>query len=714
MPRRARIIKHAQALVTAGLLLGVLVFVLRDATFSSYLTMLSQFSVWTLAVIVTAIVISFCFAALRLKLIAQDLGYFLSLRQSIASVSLGQVGGFLFFQLVGQLIARGAYLSARNVPMAGTVLITGIERLGAAIVSGLLAIAGALFIFSKISIDTGVELNPIRMLVALAIVAATVSWFWRVPIGAAIRSLTADDLKRFLRSIAISVLVQLSMMAAYVAAAKAVAQGCTIAELAAASSLVMFAASIPISLAGWGVREMSALAALSAIGVPKEGALLVAVLIGLISILIAFLTAWGSAGFANKQPSVEIKSRAVARKDYQQALAGALPVITACLLFFQVNLPTNSNVISVNLADLFAILGGLLVLFSAARLQPPIWRLTGFNFHIVACTIVITFGLLNGVAAIGWTQWALVNKYTGWFILLAVLATGSLSSVLDLDRILRTFVIAGCAVVLFAIAEIMTSALNLMAYSPFFVGFAQNPNALAFQCLMILCAALVLKGNREPFIAIAAAGLWLTLSRAGVASGVVVMLIAAIFVRNTIRPLLLGISGAAVIAVAATTLPKLSGVACEIAWIAECTRLPSFGLEGSSANEHFLIMRKAWALFMTHPLFGAGLGVFIHDWIGPYPLVIHSTPLWLLAEFGLVGALVFFVTLVRIFVQEARVFRNNDAAGSLLILIITALSAMSVFHELLYQRTFWFLLGVALVARKAGHPELQPDTHARI
>lgn len=690
--------KYFQGTVTTGLLLAAVIFVFHDATPSAYQDMFSGFGSWTLALIALALVTSFSFASLRLKLIAQDLGYRLSIRQSIASVSLGQVGGFLFFQLVGQLVARGAYLSARNVPMAGTVLITGIERLAAAIVSGLLAIVGALYIFNRLSIEAGIA--PIRMFAGLLVVSLAVSWFWRSQLFTAARSINSDDLKRFFRSMAISLLVQSSTMVAYVAAAKAVAQGCTIAELAAASSLVMFAASIPISLAGWGVREMSAVAALSMIGVPKEGALLVAVLIGLISILIAFMLAWGTAGFRNKGSSIETRPQALSTGNHQQALASALAIITASLLFFQVHLPTNSNVISVNLGDIFAILGGLLVLFSMIRLRPPVWRLSGFNVHIAACTVVITIALLNGAAAIGWTQWALVNKYTGWFILLAVLATGSLSSTLDLDRVLRTFVIAGCAVILFSIAEMMISALGLTAYVPFFVGFAQNPNAFAFQCLMILCAAIVLKNHRPPLIAIAVSGLWLTLSRAGLATGVIVIISAAISVRSTIRPLFFGILGAAAIVVAMTALLNLSGVACDVSAASGCTRLPIAGIEDSSASEHLLIMKKAWALFTSHPLFGAGLGVFIQEWIGPYPLIIHSTPLWLLAEFGLVGALVFFAPILRIFVQELRAFRNNDEAGTLLLLIIIALSAMSLFHELLYQRTFWFLLGVALVARK--------------
>ena len=49
-----------------------------------------------------------------------------------------------------------------------------------------------------------------------------------------------------------------------------------IASLAAASCIVMLAASLPISFGGWGLRELSAVVALQAIGLTSASALLIA------------------------------------------------------------------------------------------------------------------------------------------------------------------------------------------------------------------------------------------------------------------------------------------------------------------------------------------------------------------------------------------------------------------------------------------------------
>ena len=60
----------------------------------------------------------------------------------------------------------------------------------------------------------------------------------------------------------------------------------SIPNLIAASAIVMFATSVPISLAGWGMREMSAVVGLGAIGVPAHAALTAAVMIGIGALLV--------------------------------------------------------------------------------------------------------------------------------------------------------------------------------------------------------------------------------------------------------------------------------------------------------------------------------------------------------------------------------------------------------------------------------------------
>ena len=106
-----------------------------------------------------------------------------------------------------------------------------------------------------------------------------------------LRQLTPTLALRLLRSSVISLSIQLTTLAAYVVAGHALAPHIDFSSLAAAATVIMFAASLPISLGGWGLREMSAVVALQAVGLPSASALLLALLIGVLSIAVVGATA---------------------------------------------------------------------------------------------------------------------------------------------------------------------------------------------------------------------------------------------------------------------------------------------------------------------------------------------------------------------------------------------------------------------------------------
>ncbi|HEX7791993.1 MAG TPA: O-antigen ligase family protein, partial [Afipia sp.] len=482
--------------------------------------------------------------------------------------------------------------------------------------------------------------------------------------------------------------VQLSMMGAYICAGKVLAPAIPLYDLAAAISLVMFASSIPVSLAGWGVREMSAVAALGAVGMQAAPAVAIAVLIGTLSIALAGILALSSARAATH--AVNAPPKPADRSSHQEILAKMLPVFVAILIFFQILVPTGSTTLNANLADPIAILCGIVFLLAHAR-GAPVWRVSGINLHAMACTISISLALLIGAAAIGWTQWAVTNKYLGWLVLLCYGAAGAMATKFDFSKILSTFIVAGSAICILEIARAVLAGLGF-AQPSFVAGLSNNPNAFAFQCVMLLAASLAHRRQSIVAIALALIGVWLSSSRAGICTAVVVMIISAVMIDQSWRKIAPVLFAASTVAIALLLLPKITGVETTLSNPVAALTVGS----ASSTAEHLKSMADGFAMFLAHPFFGAGLGTFIATWDGPYPLVIHSTLIWFLAEFGLIGALIFVSPIVRIFIIEARRFRNNDAAGNLLILMIAGFSAMSIFHELMYQRTLWFLLGMAL------------------
>jgi 4-amino-4-deoxy-L-arabinose transferase-like glycosyltransferase len=77
------------------------------------------------------------------------------------------------------------------------------------------------------------------------------------------------------------------------------------------------------------------------------------------------------------------------------------------------------------------------------------------------------------------------------------------------------------------------------------------------------------------------------------------------------------------------------------------------------------------------------------------PLLIHSAPLWLLAELGLVGFVVFALPGAYAFVTEwCRAQRDQAAAFGVLLMLAFAL--MCAPADMFYQRTFWLLIGATL------------------
>jgi hypothetical protein len=129
---------------------------------------LGALSAPTIVTVSVALLANALLAVLRFKVIASDMGDVISWRRAMATVSAGSLAGALFFRLAGQLIARSTIMGRSGVPFANVVVITLYERAVAAVLSGLLAVAGACLIFGRIYIDpTTGGADLIRLVIGL-------------------------------------------------------------------------------------------------------------------------------------------------------------------------------------------------------------------------------------------------------------------------------------------------------------------------------------------------------------------------------------------------------------------------------------------------------------------------------------------------------------------------------------------------------------------
>ena len=392
----------------------------------------------------------------------------------------------------------------------------------------------------------------------------------------------------------------------------------------------------------------------------------------------------------------------------------------ATAVFFNIHLPTEAGGLNVNLADPFALLGGALFLLSIRqRRSQPAWRVSHFNLHVTVATFWITVALLIGAARFGWTDWALTNKYLGWYVLMAYGATGALITASmprdGMRLLLTTFVAAGFAIVSLELLLVslrsagLRLSIDVLWYNA--TGFAANRNAFAFQLIMVTAAACALNLRPRLFTAILAsalAALWFAGSRAG--WGTMVLLFGMAIWCGALTP-----RRAVGAILAATALIVTIEHVWVVRWIFSWLLDPSGSLQFSSLRPEIPIRPNlslyedstmaerlrsyvgASELFVQNPLFGAGLGAHVERALraAGTPLVIHSTPLWIAAEMGLVGLVILAVPILRIFRAEIGRARH-DPTARLLVLAIAGFAAMSLVHEMLYQRTFWLLLGAGL------------------
>jgi len=514
----------------------------------------------------------------------------------------------------------------------------------------------------------------------------------------------------------LSLLVQLPMMVAYAIIAHALSPQTPIADIVAASAIVMFAASVPISFAGWGVREMSAVIALGTIGMAAGDALVGAIVIGAGSMLaMAAMAAVSLPGHIHEYKIVPAARKSI---DYDRALAWALPLAAATFVLFQIYIPMPSGtLLNVNLADPAAILAGALFILNMVRLgRLPQWRFSQLNAVVAVATLVLGVSLVHGAIKFGWTEWALVNRFFGWFILLAYAMTGALfvreSGKRALWTILLTFAGAAAAIVVVEISLVLLKqggiglSLEISLFN--FQGFSQNRNFFAFQLLMAIAASTVAARGailRLILLTLMIAGLLFCGSRSGWIT-LLLVLGASIYMRAAgVREIAIAIiSAVALVFMIVVPVPFTSGELA-IPTYDNLQRL-SMIISPSQANtdERLISIFGGLQLFVDHPVFGAGLGSFRNQMIlgsSGIPLLIHSTAVWLLAEMGIIGFLVFAVPAIFLLFQNARCTRP-DIASKLIVLSLVVFGCMSGPADMLYQRVFWLLLGAALAMPAAA------------
>lgn len=712
-------LKWAKIAISAITMAGVAWFVFLRSDFNFSLDTFAKISPIFIVIAFAMTIVAALIASLRLFITARIFGYWISFPQSVAALSLGQIGGALFFQLAGQLMARSAWLSRFQVPVSGTLVITGYERVSALVASLLMASSGVLYLFGGLTFQaSSASTNPIRLAVGLILAASFGAWFvWGHFAWTKIRQIKPKHIVQFVINVVASLVAQSATMAVYVMLAKALNPELDIFALFAASTLVMFAASIPISFAGWGVREFSAVAALGFIGLSPDAAFIVAVMVGVMSLLAVALLSLTALWPASAL--LPMSTERQHRIDYSTFINMFIAIAAPTAIFFQIFVPANGREVNVNLADPVVLLGGALFVAHYFSGQYPQWRFHRLLLHLAACTAVLALSYVVGLLSFGWSDWAFTNKFLGWFVLLAYAATGALiaGQVRDGRGLLVAVMVAtACSIVVLDLSARALFLANVPHALEFMTlplsGFSQNRNSFGFALLICICCLLAgYKSQRVVPLGVLVGAVWFAGSRAIFGALPLVFVTAgfcrAITLKDAAKILavaVLVISAVALvpffISLATIATAALSGSGGALPHVMLGRMVPDISAAESNI-ERIQSIIGGLHLFMSNPLFGAGLGAYFEQTrAAGHAVVIHSVPVWLLAEMGILGFMVFFISAVRLFFTQWR-RSTSDRCALLIVLILVAFGVVSLAHEILYQRIFWLVLGAALVVESA-------------
>lgn len=671
-------------------------------------------------------------ALLLLNIAGTNVRFWLLLRQFGADVPLanayranstGQTAALFFIPLLAQVAGRNRIIEESGLPKIANATIAIVERSSVAALSLLMAALGMWRIFGAAQAERLIQSVSVYGIVITLILSAIiylvfVSHKYEKFLSSLI--LNAKNLRFAAPTLLVTLFSYAATISCFSLAVLSRHKNISIEDSIAAAAIISFSASIPISIGGWGLRELAAIIVLERLGVEKGPALAIAVAVGALSTIATLLNS-SLCLLLKPAPACRIQNKSSARRGrtITRISTYAIGVATASLILFQLHASFEGGTLNINLADPFAVLTfASFCIPMLTRREFPRWESRSFNLSLILFGVALLVAFFIGWSRIGVTSWALGGRVAGWMVVTGYLLVGY-SIVHHFGRLGFSMaahilgVTASC-IIFFQLMLASAPCLSFLKKTATlsFEGFAGNRNAFAFQLITITCLLLPLlkKGNTSKgsnltiiaCLAFCSAGVLLSCSRTGQLVLVVLYLLSTVLGITSIIHCLIVLSASAAI----FSVPYMLNA---------CLPATQYSHSGS---DHLrfkadLIALKTW---LAHPLFGSGLGTFIESSASQLgvQLVIHSTPIWILSEFGLFGFSIF-LFMAWVLCRHIRSVKawSGTPQQMALFLTLVAFTLFCQLHEVLYQRIFWLALGVTLAVSYRKNTPLQSASSQR-
>ena len=511
------------------------------------------------------------------------------------------------------------------------------------------------------------------------------------------------------QNLLLSVLLQFFILSSYVLLAVQLLPDTSILLLYGAFSIVVLATAIPIGFGGYGVREATAGAVFLSFGLPAEAGIAVGLIYSVTHLLVLGINIFISLSAQDNSTQNAIRSEQINYSPLWLITA----IFAAIFMCFQIRIPLLNGIITLNPADLIALIIAINALI-LAYIQSKIghfWVNRMMWPGIICFALMISIGWFVGWINFGSNEWAFANRLLGLISILSFLIFGASlrhhSTQTEHQMIFKimmfTFITTGI-VQIFISMHLPLSISVFFNWSDMLSGFIGDRNAFSFLGLILvaLAAATSLQGQIHfpmqriifIFIGIILAMVVISGSRTGWA-GVTILTIFLFWLSR--RGFLYSIISFSIFFTLIVLLKDSPGNNSLAGF--NISVLSNRGLEDiqNLSDLRYLTWVTGLDFFIENPFLGAGLGASIEK----IDIVIHNLYLWVAGEMGLAGLFlclpISYAILARAF---PGLFKNPSVYQISLLSFLLVFGAFSITHDIIYQRILWFGIGYFMANEK--------------
>lgn len=413
-------------------------------------------------------------------------------------------------------------------------------------------------------------------------------------------------------------------------------------------------------------------------------------------------------------------------------------IIFAVALQIQASFFTSGDYLGLrlNLADLLLPFVGAFIVGSLllGKSEWPSWQKPFGYWAPVLLSLLVALACLNGFLIQGeWSKWAVVNKFAGWFVLMGYLGAGAWL-VRNARQNLR-LIFALSFTTFFFIAGLFSITHHYIFWEidrslvphpgAYLAGLMGNRNAFGFSLMAAVLLAIEFLPRQTPSTALQKTlhwGFWLLVFACAVAIGsralyLCLFGIVIVFLfrqRRYFLRFVLPVCAVGVLLVPFMYHNFMYRIVMPVYQMAvlfeQAENMPDYSKHYQIVKDYDLprltIIKDSLDLIREHPLTGAGLGSMMshqHTAYGKNLAVIDNSLLWVLVEMGPIG--LFGFVWVYLVILRALYTKEDEPFLRAVFWLMLVFGIFSLFHEILYTRFLWFMLGLALAVPKVRQAE---------